>query len=138
MSVITEIVSFGKENISNLATCWAKHSEKVCKKYYIQHFSEREAARISWACYNMYKTPEDVKKAVNMREKIIKNVKVAKSNQIRKWIKDIINKIKLVTIITIEDARLMKELEKLSLQEDGWSFIHTFLHISLILRIYTF
>ena len=86
----------------------------------------------------MYKTPEDVKKAVNMREKIIKNVKVAKSNQIRKWIKDIINKIKLVTNITIEDARLMKELEKLSLQEDGWSFIHTFLHISLILRIYTF
>ena len=86
----------------------------------------------------MYKTTDDVKKAVNMREKIIKNIKVAKSGQIRKWIKDIINKIKLVTNITIEDARLMKELEKLSLHEDGWSFIHTFLHISLILHIYTF
>ena len=75
MSIITEIVSFDKENISTLATCWAKRKEKVCKTYYTQHFLERQATRISWACYNMYK-------AVNMRENVIKKVKTAKSNQI--------------------------------------------------------
>ena len=61
-----------------------------------------------------------------MRENVIRKVKMAKSNQIRKWIKEMINKIKLVTNITIEDTRLMKELERLSLHEDGWSFLSYF------------
>ena len=42
-----------------------------------------------------------------------------------------------MTNITIKDTRLMKELEKLALHEDGWSF-HIFLHISLIICIYIF
>lgn len=62
-----------------------------------------------------------------MRENFIKKVKMAKTNQIRKWIKEMISKIKLVTNITIEDTRLMKELERLSLHEDGWSFLTHFI-----------
>ena len=71
MSIIAEIVTFGKENISTFAICWAKHSESVCKKYYIQHFSQREAGRILRSCYSMYKTRADPKKVVKMREKVI-------------------------------------------------------------------
>ena len=71
MSVITEIVSMGQENTSTFATCFAKHSESVCKKYYVQHYSEREAARISWSCYQKYSTSDDIKKAAKIRQKIV-------------------------------------------------------------------
>ena len=119
MSVITEIVSIGKENISTLATCFAKHSEAVCKKYYVQHFSEREAARISWSCYNMYKTTDDVRKASKIRADVIKKRPMASSKDIKCWMKEIINKIKLLTNITIEYANLLKELENMELHDDG-------------------
>ena len=119
MSVIIEIVSIGKENISTLATCFAKHSEAVCKKYYVRHFSEREAARISWSCYSMYKTSDDVKKASKMRADVIKKRPIASSKDIKRWLKEIMNKIKLLTNISIEDANLLKELENLQLHEDG-------------------
>ena len=45
MSVITEPVSLGAEHLSSIDNCFAKHSEKVCKKYYVRHFSERERER---------------------------------------------------------------------------------------------
>ena len=59
MSVITELVSLGAENLASIANCFAKYSEKVCKKYYVRHFSEREAARLSWECYKRYTPQED-------------------------------------------------------------------------------
>ena len=110
MSVIIETVSIGKENISTLATCFAKHSEAVWKKYYVQHYSERETARISWSCYNMYNTNDDVKKASKIKANVIKKRPIASS-------KDIF--VKLLTNISIEDLNLLKELENLELHEDA-------------------
>ena len=124
MSVLTEIVSVGTENISNIASCFAKHSEKVCKKFYVQHFSEREAAWLSWSCYNMYKPPADIKKATSIRKTAIEKAKVPCASTIKKWLQDIINKIRLLTNITIEDKNIMKELEKLSISEDDGYLLH--------------
>ena len=42
MSFINEPVTLEAEHLSSIANCFAKHSEKVCKKYYVRHFSERE------------------------------------------------------------------------------------------------
>ena len=53
-SVITELVSMGDENLDNIAHCFAKHGKEVCKKFYVQFFSAREAARLSWKCYQIY------------------------------------------------------------------------------------
>ena len=129
-------MTFEKENISTFATCRAKHSKLVCKKYYIQHFSQREAGRILRSCYSMYRTRADPKKVVKMREKVITKADMATTDQFRKCASEIVNKIKHMTNITIKKTRLMKELEKLALHEDGCSF-HTFLQISLIRCIYT-
>ena len=85
MSVLTEIVSLGKESIFNIASCFAKHTEKVCKKYYIQHYSEREAARLSCSCYNMYKPLEDIQKPAKVRKTAIAKAALPKSGTIKKW-----------------------------------------------------
>ena len=72
MSVLTEIVGLGKENILTIANCFAKHLEKVCKKYYVQHISERAAGRISSDCHKRYKLQANVRKAGKVRNAVIK------------------------------------------------------------------
>ena len=111
--VITEIVSLGKENISTLATCFAKHSEKVCKKYFVLQLSEREAARITWSCYDLYKPDADIRKAVKFRDSARSKVPVPSTETIKSYLGKIINKVKLLTNITIEDNGLTRELERL-------------------------
>ena len=53
-SITTELVSLGEDNLDNIAFCFAKHGKGVCKKIYIQFFSNREAARLSWKCYTSF------------------------------------------------------------------------------------
>ena len=117
MLVLTEIVSLGKENMSTIANCFEKHSEKVYKKYYVQNFSERANARISWDCYKRYKPQADVKKAVKLRNTAIKNSRVPSVRSIKKWIEDIVHRIKLYSNVTVVDDNLMKELDKLDLEQ---------------------
>lgn len=124
MSVLTEIVSLGRENISTIASCFGKHSEKVCKKHYVQHYSERDAARLSWKCYKMYKPKDDMKKAAEVRNKAIQKARIPSAWKIQKWMEEIIRKIQLLTNFTIEDTNVMKELEKLALHEDNEGFFY--------------
>ena len=84
MSVLTEIVSLGQENMSTIGNCFAKHSEKVSKKY-VQHFSERAAARISRDCYKRYKPQADVKNAAKLRDTAIKRSQTPSVHAIKKW-----------------------------------------------------
>ena len=118
MSVITELVSLGAENLASIANCFTKHSEKVCKKYYVRHFSEREAARLSWECYKRYTPHEDAPKASKVRVAAIKKCKMPNIKSIKKWIKDLATKMRLLSKDGIdEDKNLMKELEKLALEQ---------------------
>ena len=106
-------------SVLTIASCFRNHSEKVCKKYYVQHYSEREAARLSWKCYKMYKPKEDMKKAAEVRNKAIQKARIPSARKIQKWMEEIIRKIQLLTNFTIEDTNVMKELEKLALHEDN-------------------
>ena len=45
-SVITELCALGEDSLDNIAYCFGKHSKEVCKKFYVQFFSTREAARL--------------------------------------------------------------------------------------------
>ena len=109
--------SLGNENLSSIANCFAKHIEKVCKKYYVRHFSEREAARLSWECYSRYKPSEDATKASKIRAAAIKRCRVPNVKSIKKWLNDVVAKVKLVSNETVEDENLMKGLEKFSLEQ---------------------
>ena len=121
MSFITEPVSLEAEHLSSIANCFAKHSEKVCKKYYVRHFSEREAARLLlWECYQRYTPNQDPVKAGKMRSAAIKKCHVADTGMIETWIKELVAKIKLVSHDSnVVDANLQKELNKLS-REQGY------------------
>ena len=72
----------------------------------------------------MYKPPADIKKATSIRKTAIEKAKVPCASTIKKWLQDIINKIRLLTNITIEDKNIMKELEKLSISEDDGYLLH--------------
>ena len=115
MSLLTEIVSLGKE--STIANCFAKYSEKVRKKYYVQHFSERAAARISWDCYKRYKPQAGVKKAAKLGDTAIKRSRTPSVCAIKKWIQDIVHRIRLYLNVTVVDDNLTKELEKFDLEQ---------------------
>ena len=117
MSVLTKIFSLGKESISTVTNCFAEHSEKVCKKYYVQHFSERAAARILWDCSERYKPRPDVKKTAKVRNAAIKRSRILLVRSIKKWIHVIVHRIKLFFNVTVQDDNLIKKLDKLNLEQ---------------------
>ena len=45
MSVITELVRLGAEHLSSIANCFAKHSEKVCKKLLRETFLRERSSQ---------------------------------------------------------------------------------------------
>ena len=66
-SVITEIIMLGEDSLNNIAHCFRKHSKETCKKFHVQFFSNREAARPSWKSLTMF-TPinKEEEKVVKM------------------------------------------------------------------------
>ena len=54
-SIIIKLVFLGTENLDKIAYSFAKHSKEVCKRFYVQYFSKREAAKLSWKCYSLSK-----------------------------------------------------------------------------------
>ena len=66
--IITELFCLGLKNLGSIAYSFAKHSKEVCKKFYVQYISNREAARLSWNCYLMSKPlNQEEEKAVKAR-----------------------------------------------------------------------
>ena len=53
-SVITELICLGNKSLDSVAHCFAKHGTEVCKKFYVQFFSNREAARLLWKCMDLF------------------------------------------------------------------------------------
>ena len=73
-SVITELVCLGEDSLDNIAYYFGKHTKKVCKKFYLQFWSNREAARLSWKVHQMCNSEND-SKAIELREQILQNKK---------------------------------------------------------------
>ena len=95
--------------------------QKVLREAFLRERErEREAARLSWECYQRYTPNHDAVKACKMRSAAIKKCHVADTGTIEKWIKELVAKIKLVSHDSnVDDANLMKELNKLS-REQGY------------------
>ena len=93
-SVITELVCLGEDSLDNIAYCFGKYSKEVCKKFYIQFYSTREAAKLSWKFHNMYNTEKE-KKAVDLREEMLKNRSYPDVEEIEAWMNNRINILKL-------------------------------------------
>ena len=93
-SVIMELVSLDEDNLDNIAFCFGKHSKEVCKKSYVQFWSTRAAARLSWKCHQIYNTDKE-KKAVELRENILENKTIPEVDDIETWISNRINVLKL-------------------------------------------
>ena len=85
-------------------------------------YSKWEAAQISWSCYQKYRTSEDVKKAVTVRQSLLEEVKLASTKKIWDWIDDVKERLKLMFKNIGEDVNLLKQLDKLDLKENGWVF----------------
>ena len=84
----------------------------------VRHFSEREAARLSWECYQRYMPNQDAVKSCKIRSAAIKKCHVADTGTIEKWIKKLVAKIKLASHDSnVDNANLMKELNKLSREQ---------------------
>ena len=93
-SIITELICLGKDELENIAHCFAKHDKKVCKRFYVQFWNNREAVRLSWKCYSMYKYLSEMdQKAVNQWENIL-GKKVLPSSDIKRWYEQKKNMIK--------------------------------------------
>jgi len=70
-AVVTELVGAGGENTAAIARDFMKHRESTSMKFYIQHWANREAMRISMKCYNTFCPPKvDMEKAVEHNEKV--------------------------------------------------------------------
>ena len=76
-SVITELICLTSEIIDYVAHCFAKHGVELCLKFCLQFLSNREAARLSWKCVNVFTdTSGNDEKAGNLQEKLLKTARV--------------------------------------------------------------
>ena len=105
-SVISEILCLGEDSLDNIAFCFGKYSKDVCKKFYIQFYSTREAARLSWECHNIYNSEKE-KKETDLRERILENKSCPEVEDIESWLVKSINLLKL-SGTEVDDPGLME------------------------------
>ena len=106
-SVITELIMLGEATLDNIAHCFAKHSTQACKKFYVQFFSNKEAARLSWKSLQMFTNiAKEEKKAIKIRERKLCKTSILSSEKIKSWYKDIRNVLKLSDDLDLTDKAL--------------------------------
>ena len=54
-----ELICLGKEDLDSVAHCFGKVSLETCKKFYVQLFSNMEAALQSRKCINLFSTSDN-------------------------------------------------------------------------------
>ena len=60
-SIATDIAMMGKEDIKTVANAFFMHREETCTQYYIMHFKNNEAIRLSMECMRNYGVIDDEK-----------------------------------------------------------------------------
>ena len=93
-SIITELICLNNEQLDYVAHYFGKVSTETCKKFYVQFFSNMEAARLSWKCINLFSISGNNEQAANLREKLIKKARIPNSTKIRKWYNQLLNSLK--------------------------------------------
>lgn len=110
LSVITELVCLGEDSLDNIAYSFGKHTKEVCKKFHVQFWSNREAARLSWKVHQMVNT-ENEGKAINRKEKKLDQKKIRQVKDTEQWITNRINTLKLAGT-DVDDPGLMDLVRK--------------------------
>lgn len=93
-SVITKLVCLGKGSLGNIAYCFGNHTKEVCPEFYVQFWSNREAAQLSWKVHKMV-ISEIEDKAAKLREKMLEKKKMPEVQDIEWWITNWMNSLKL-------------------------------------------
>ena len=97
----------GEDTLDIIAHCFAKHSTQTCKKFYVQFFSNREAARLSWKPLKMFTNiAKEEGKAIKMRKSKLCKTSIPSSEKIKSWYKDIRNVLKLSDDLDLTDKGL--------------------------------
>ena len=114
-SVITELIMLREDTLDNIAHCFAEHSTETCKKFYVQFFSNREAARLLWKCLHMI-TPitEEEKRAIEMSRSKLSKSSIPTAEKIKSWYHDIRNALKLSKDLDLTDKGLEVLIKKFS------------------------
>ena len=106
-SVITELIMLGEDTLDNIAHCFAKHSTQTCKKFYVQFFSNREAARLSWKSWQMFKPiAKEEEKAIRMRQSKLSKTSIPTPEKIKSWYEQLRNVLKLSEDLDLDDKGL--------------------------------
>ena len=106
-SVITELIMLGEDTLDNIAHCFAKHSAQTCKKFYVQFFSNREAARLSWKSWQIFKPiAKEEEKAIRMRQSKLSKTSIPTPEKIKSWYKQLQNVLKLSEDLDLDDKGL--------------------------------
>ena len=86
---------FGRRHsLDNIAFCFGKHTKEVCKKFYVQFWSNREAARLSWKVHQMCSS-ENEKKAIQLKEQLLQSKSRPQVDEIERWVKNRLNQLRL-------------------------------------------
>ena len=101
--------------LDNTAFCFAKHGKEFCKKFYIQFFSDREAAKLLWKCYTSFTNLiEPEQEAVKLREKLLGKRPISTLRKISKWYNNEMNLIELAKNIDVTDKGLKHRINRVS------------------------
>ena len=116
----TELAGLGDENLSTMAHVFMKHREETCKRFYVQHWANREALRISMKCFDKFNLniSENVKKeALELRSEQMKS-KMPTKSKVRRWLSKIISSIKSTFGEEYEDEEIEKHLQATEQNDD--------------------
>ena len=112
-SVATELAGLGDENLTTMAHVFMKHREETCKRFYVQHWANREALRISMSCYDRFSVTisEKVKKEAVELRKSYEEIQNPTKPLLKSWYYKLAQAIKVGFGEVFEDENLTKELE---------------------------
>ena len=111
-SIITELVALGEDNLDSIAHCHGKHNMEVCKKHYVQFYSNKTATELSWKAYERCKTlTKEEQKAVNKRAELLSKKKLPAIRDIQTWYKELRNYHKVHANVDVTDKGLENILE---------------------------
>ena len=89
-SIITELVALDESSLETIAHCYGKHGVEVCKKHYVQFFSDQSAAELSWKSYQQCRVlTKEEEKAAKTRLELLAKENFPTLEQIKPWYKDL-------------------------------------------------
>ena len=101
ISIATELAGFGDENLKTLAETYMKNKESTTRKFYVQHWAQRESLRISMKCADHFNLNKQEQLIVSTRNSG-RNLSVDASS-VTEWIGDLKKKIKNTSGEDLED-----------------------------------